>query len=159
MNDLLPSEACAIAADKGWYPISHDWIRSDENLPDNWGCCAIGAVLMLQPTRHEPESQHHRWEANRLYRNLGWLSDRIQAQTANAFDDFIDFWRHSRGEDVFPGGAVENYGPFPFIKEMGVDAGLHGPNASLHEMEKAFAALSVADVWRAASRMLKARGC
>lgn len=159
MNELLPSQACALAADKGWYPISHDWIRSDENLPDNWGCCAIGAVLMLQPTRHEPESQHHRWEANRLYRNLGWLSDRIQAQTANAFDDFIDFWRHSKGEDVYPGGAVEDYGPFRFIREMGHDAGLHGPDVSLNEMEDAFAALSSTDVWRAASRMLKARGC
>jgi hypothetical protein len=159
MNKLLPSEACAIAADRDWYPVSHDWIKATNTSPNNWGCCAIGAVLMLQPTRHEQESQHHRWDANRLYRNLGWLSDAVQSKTACAFDDFVDFWRHSKGDHVYFGDAPETFGPFNSIKEMGVDAGLHGPDASLNEMEDAFAALEPADVWRAASRMLKVRGC
>lgn len=158
MNELLPSQACAIAADRDWYPLSNAWIRSDENLPDNWGCCAIGAVMMLQPTKHEPESFHHRWEAERAGANALLHRD-TQAQTACAFDDFIDFWRHSKGEHVYFGGAVENFGPFDFVRKMGHDAGLHGPDARLYEMEEAFAALSPADVWRAASRMLKARGC
>ncbi|MBO18868.1 hypothetical protein [Herbaspirillum sp.] len=158
MNKLLPSEACALAADRDWYPVSNAWIKSDENLPDKWGCCAIGAVMMLQPTKHKPGSQHHRWDAERLGANAVLHRD-TQMQTARCFDDFVDFWRHSQGEYVYPGGAVETFGPFNFIKEMGVDAGLHGPDASLNEMEDAFAALDAADVWRAAGRMLKARGC
>ena len=161
-NKLLPSEACTIAADKGWYPVSNAWITEvyhlPSNCPNNWGCCAIGAVMMLQPTEYEPESFHHRWEAERAGANALLHTD-TQRQTAESFDDFIDFWRHSRGEDVYFSSYIERYGPVSFVREMGVAAGLHGEDATLSEMEEAFAALSPADVWRAAGRMLKARGC
>ncbi len=158
MNELPPSEACAIAADKGWYPASHKWIKNDSSAPQGWGCCAIGAVMMLQPTRHEPESQYHRWDAEKQGPDA-LLRPATQSRTAGYFDDFIDFWLHSKGENVYRGRSPEEFGPFATIKSMGVDAGLHGPDASLNEMEDAFAALSPADVWRAAGRMLKARGC
>jgi hypothetical protein len=83
----------------------------------------------------------------------------MQMRTAACFDEFLDFWRHSKGDHVYFGGAVVGVGDLGWIRQMGHDAGLHGPAASLNEMEDAFAALSTADVWRAASRMLKARGC
>jgi hypothetical protein len=157
-NKLLPSEACTLAADRGWYPVSHAWIKADDNCPNNWGCCAIGAVMMLQHDPHHAADAQHRRDVERAGANA-LLHNDTQRQTAESFDDFIDFWRHSRGEDVYPGGAVENYVPFNFVRELGHDAGLHGPDARLSTMEEAFAALSPADVWRAAGRMLKARGC
>ena len=157
-NELLPSAACAAAADKGWHPVSTDWIREDKSIPQGWGCCAIGAVMMLQPTEHEPESFHHRWDTERTGANM-LLHRNTQFLTAEYFDDFIDFWRHSRGEYVYLHNDAASYAPVDFIKEMGVDAGLHGPDVSLNEMEDAFAALSPADVWRAAGRMLKVQGC
>ena len=158
MNKLLPSEACAIAADRDWYPITSAWIKTTTTSPSGWGCCAIGAVMMLQPTTHEPESFHHRWDAERAGASMLLHRD-TQMRTAAAFDDFVDFWRHSKGDHVYFGDSPEVSGPLPSLKQMGVDAGLHGPDASVNEMEDAFAALSSVDVWRAASRMLKARGC
>lgn len=156
MNEL-PSDACAIAADKGWYPTSHKWIKNDSSIPQGWGCCALGAVMMLQPDRSGEEgSQYHRATARKLDIDK-LVRPGTQSRTMNAFDNFVDFWLHSKGEHVWP--SAEEYAPLGYIKGMGVDAGLHGPNISLNEMEDAFAAMSHTDVWRAAARMLKTRGC
>lgn len=155
MNELLPSEACAIAADKGWYPASHRWIDNvSPASPEGWGCCALGAVMLLQPSGWPEGSEHHRFRAQA--RDLDSLvRPGTQNRTLNAFDNFVDFWRYSKGDSAYCGTDI----PEHFVREMGVDAGLHGPDVSMNEMEDAFAALSYTDVWRAASRMLKTRGC